>query len=418
MMRSLFAGVSGLRNHQIRMDVIGNNIANVNTIGFKGSRVLFRDVLYQTLAGASAPTGTRGGTNPMQVGLGVALAAIDTIHTAGSFQSTGVDTDMAVEGDGFFVVSDGLRQYYTRAGAFTVDDEGNLVAANGMRVLGWTADPRTGAINTQTAVAPIVIRRGAELAPSATTEAVFGGNIDASSPVGTTFTVPKAIYDSQGNVRQLEIVFTKTAVNTWSWVAHCYHDPATGTDDHVTAGSGTLVFYPDGRLDPDTDGAGPDTGSTGTGWTYDPATGRASATVTIVSNSGVNNWGVNDLSVRIDFTDLTQFAAETSATAVSQNGYTRGTLQAFQVDSRGVITGSFSNGRNQALAQVALALFTNPAGLTRAGNTLFEESNNSGEVQIGTAGNGGRGLIKPSNLEMSNVDLSQEFTEMIITQRG
>jgi flagellar hook protein FlgE len=192
----------------------------------------------------------------------------------------------------------------------------------------------------------------------------------------------------------MEIVFSKTGVNTWDWAAHCYTDPAGPTDDHDTAGSGTINFDVNGRVS---------LGGLGT--------------VTIPA-AGLTNWGVDDLSVDVDFSGLTQFNDTTTATMVSQNGYTQGSLQSFQVDAQGIITGSFSNGRNQALAQVAVAQFTNPAGLTRVGNTLFEESNNSGEVQIGSAGNGGRGLIKPSNLEMSNVDLSQEFTDMIITQRG
>ncbi|HEY8391169.1 MAG TPA: flagellar hook-basal body complex protein, partial [Capillibacterium sp.] len=140
MMRSMFAGVSGLRNHQTRMDVIGNNIANVNTVGYKTSRVTFADTLYQTLKGATAPQNNRGGINPQQVGLGVSLASIDVLHTPGNLQTTGVNTDLAIQGNGFFILSDGNQEYYTRAGNFSMDTSGRLVYSNGLQLQGWLAD--------------------------------------------------------------------------------------------------------------------------------------------------------------------------------------------------------------------------------------------------------------------------------------
>ncbi len=184
MLRSLFAGVSGLRSHQTRMDVIGNNIANVNTIGYKASRVTFQDTLYQTMRSASAAIGSRGGTNPMQVGLGVQVASIDVIHTPGSPQPTGVQTDLSIAGNGFFVLKDGNRQVYTRAGAFDFDEAGWLVAPNGMRVAGWNAD--NGVINTSSPIEEIRISIGETIPAEATTEVYLEGNLDAESD-GTTW---------------------------------------------------------------------------------------------------------------------------------------------------------------------------------------------------------------------------------------
>ncbi|MFY9311691.1 MAG: flagellar hook-basal body complex protein, partial [Tepidanaerobacteraceae bacterium] len=173
MMRSLFSGVTGLRNHQIKMDVIGNNIANVNTVGFKKSRVTFQDTLSQTMRGAAAPQGNRGGTNPMQVGLGMTIASIDTIHSSSSAESTGNMTDLAIEGEGYFILQgEGLERYFTRAGNFGFDTNGNLVnTANGLKVLGWqTSDFRVPDDKSPQDIGPIQIRKGMMDQPSDTTQ--------------------------------------------------------------------------------------------------------------------------------------------------------------------------------------------------------------------------------------------------------
>lgn len=183
MMRSMFAGVTGLRNHQIRMDAIGNNIANVNTVGYKASRVSFQDTLNQTLRGASAPNANRGGINALQVGLGMNLASIDVLHTQGNLQNTGKITDCAIQGDGFFILSDGQREYYTRAGNFNMERDGRLVnPSNGLIVRGWMANI-TGVINTNMPVTNIRIPVGQTIAPIATTQIEFGGNLAANTNV-------------------------------------------------------------------------------------------------------------------------------------------------------------------------------------------------------------------------------------------
>ncbi|MGE5507374.1 MAG: flagellar hook protein FlgE [Chitinophagales bacterium] len=395
MLRSLFSGVSGLRNHQIRLDVIGNNIANVNTIGFKESRCNFRDVLYQTVSGASSPQGGRGGINPKQVGLGVSVGSIDAVMTQGNIESTGRNTDLAIEGDGFFILGDdnGI-QYYTRAGAFSLDTEGNLInAGNGLKVVGWTPTGGAGALDPDNALPGFIqIKRGEEMPPSATTAVDYIGNLDSRASVGDTRTAQKTIYDSLGNTHELTITFTKTNDNEWSWTASTSDPSITVDDGSGVPATGSIYFTTGGAFS---------------------STNPATSTVHLTGIAGAD-----DISMTLDFTSLTQYGSAATANAGEQNGYSRGSLNEFSVDNSGVITGYYSNGRSRALAQVALAVFNNPEGLMRSGDTLFQASNNSGSAQVGTALSGGRGTIKPGSLEMSNVDLSQEFTNLIITQRG
>ena len=482
MMRSLFSGVSALKNHQIRMDVIGNNIANVNTIGFKSSQVTFRDILSQTLQAASSPQGGRGGVNPMQIGLGMALGAIETDHTQGSPEVTGRQTDMSIEGNGFFVLSDGSRRFYTRAGLFGVERDGSLISSiNGMKVMGWKATG--GIIDINRELEPLEIPMGKTINPIATTTVKFGGNLDSrlnglweldnsvitdtsdarydveiteedefgkwklaitsqmdptvsdsfelsyvagqleaqllTGPGTTTFNIiangeqtkigsvtieesgktdPVAtatlrppqitqtvdVFDSLGNTHSVNFIFTKTRVtddtSTWQWEAI----GAAGTD-----GEGTVTFDARGNM---------------------------------VSVSGdplqFHPEGANPVQIMPDLAAVVQNAAEGTLVFKSQDGYPQGTLIGYSVDESGTIIGEYSNGLTEALGQVATAVFSNPGGLLRAGDTTFVMSANSGEPEVGQPGRGANGKLTPGSLEMSNVDLSREFTDMIITQRG
>ncbi|HHU68867.1 MAG TPA: flagellar hook protein FlgE [Thermoanaerobacterales bacterium] len=387
MMRSMFAGVSGLRNHQIRMDVIGNNIANVNTIGFKKSRVTFQEMLNQTMRGASSPQSNRGGTNPQQVGLGVAIAGIDTIHTDGGPQPTGQMTDLAIEGDGFFIVRDGRSEYYTRAGNFNFDAEGNLVnPANGMKVMGWVGDVDRIAEN----LSSIIITKGQPMAAKSTTQIIYRNNLDADTPDGDTYKVPMKVFDSLGRSHTVNVEFKKedTTANKWSYSVINPLNPDDPTD---AISSGTLIFDSTGALDID--------GSTIDSFSFTPD-------------------GAAAVEITPDFSAVTQVAQETSIVAHSQDGYPAGSLRTITIDTMGTITGIFTNGINEELAQIALITFDNPGGLLKSGDNLYQNSNNSGEGRIGPPATGGRGIISPGSLEMSNVDLSEEFTQMIITQRG
>jgi len=381
MMRSLFAGVSGLKNHQTRMDVIGNNIANVNTVAFKASRVTFEDILSQTIEGARSPVaGGIGGVNPKQVGLGMKIGSIDTIFTPGSLQTTDNPTDLAIQGDGFFIVSDGTKVYYTRDGSFRMSADGSLVNSSGYRVRGWLAD-QNGNIDTTQALQNIVIPIGTQMQPRATGNIRFEGNLNANDPNGTTWTTSTQVYDSLGNTHSLTIVFTKDDTNSWSWVATL--------DGTQNGGTGTVTFNNQGLV----------------------ATGGTGALTFTVP-------GADNLNITADFSQLTQFGGSPTAYIDWQDGYEAGNLDMVSIDASGVITGIFTNGQSKALGQIALATFPNPGGLLKQGGNLYQISNNSGLPNIGPASSGGRGSIAVGALEMSNVDLAQEFTNMIVTQRG
>ncbi|HPT92182.1 MAG TPA: flagellar hook protein FlgE [Limnochordia bacterium] len=391
MMRSLFAGVSGLQNHQVRMDVIGNNIANVNTVGFKYSRATFKEALSQTLAAASAPQGNRGGVNAQQVGLGSRLGSIDVIHTQGGTQSSSSETDLAIEGNGFFILVDGDKRYYTRAGMFEFDGTGTLTSKlNGLPVLGYLPDATGNISSNTTQLMKIQITEDVRsITPQATTEVVLGGNISSALNDGESVVRIATVYDVNGDTHRVLITFTKTGLNNWSWTARLETD-----DPSESRGDGTIEFNDNGTIS---------AGHTGT------VTIPAGALPLVEST---------DLVFTLDFNGVRQFADETSVAVLRQDGLPKGELDGISIDRSGTLIGSYSNGLIKELGRIALARFENPPGLLKVGDTMFAESVNSGDAVIGMANTSGLGAIMSNSLEMSNVDLSNEFTEMIITQRG
>ena len=391
MLRSLFAAISGMRSQQTKLDVTANNIANVSTTGFKGSRVKFQDMLSQTIRSASAPMGGRSGINPSQVGLGMTIAGIDTIHTQGSLQATGRVTDLAIQGGGLFVVSDGVRNLFTRDGSFSLSLSNELVnASTGLKVVGWMAD-NNGQISTQSALQPISIPIGEKVMTKATDSVALTGNLSSGVAVGATsaHTTYVTAYDSKGAPHELKVNFTKTADNAWAWEVTPVDTSVGGPSVGAGTGSGDLSFTPSGALD-----------------TAD--TGPVTVTIT----------GAETVSFSLDFNSLSQVAGDTTALVKYQNGYPPGELLTFSIGKTGVITGTYSNGLVSDLGQIALAFFSNPEGLLKTAGNLFDVSSNSGEVRIGAAGTDGRGTIETGMLEMSNVDLATEFTEMISTSRA
>lgn len=432
MMRSMFSGVSGLRVHQSKMDVIGNNISNVNTVAFKSGRVTFEQVFSQTLQGASAPDpiSGRGGTNPMQIGLGVGIASVDTIMTNGSVQRTDNPTDLAIEGDGFFIVKGGSTDTFrfTRAGNFGIDKVGNLVTAGGLNVYGWQAYTReadgTYVFDTEAELEPINLymddtnNNKKIISAKATTNAVISGNLDASYPIPTEakdedgntvldadgnpvmkkvkFTSPMTVYDSLGNPYTINIDFWKEAVgasSTWEWEVV----PQEGLTYSTTESS--FDFNKQGKII-DNEATEP----------------KVKPTITITPPATV---GAEDIEVQLDFSKLTMFASDSSAKPANVDGYSSGSLINFSIGSDGIITGIYSNGQQQPLGLIGLASFENPAGLEKSGNNLYTPTTNSGDFKKAVkAGGEGVGMLNPGTLEMSNVDLSSEFTEMIVTQRG
>jgi len=393
MMRALFSGVSGLRNHQTRMDVVGNNIANVNTVGFKSSRVTFTEAFVQLLQGASRPPGNLGGINPIQIGTGVNMGSTDQLFTQGSLESTGQPLDLAIQGEAMFVLNNGQRQVYTRAGNFQLDANGKLISpSSGFIVQGINADP-LGNFSSTSSITDVQIRLGEKAPAQATSEIGFTGNLDASAAIGDTHTMGITVYDAAGTPHVLKIDYTNTGPGQWTWVASCPTAPVT------PAGNGTVTFNANGSLATFTYPGG------GAGLTLTPASGSA---FNIAINAGTIN-GIDGLA---------GFANPSNAVVNAQNGYQSGDLTNISVDPRGVITGFFTNGVSRSLAQIALVNFNNPSGLMRGGDNVYLDSPNSGLAVIGFAGGTSASSITPGALESSNVDISQEFTNMIIAQRG
>jgi flagellar hook protein FlgE len=445
MMRSLFSGVSGLQNHQTRMDVVGNNIANINTTGFKRGRVNFQDILYQQLKGASRPTEELGGVNPQEVGLGMSIASIDTIHNQGSLQSTGVGTDLAIQGTGFFVLKDGTKFLYTRAGDFGVDNAGTLVnPANGMRVQGWMAQDIEGTqiLDVSRDVEDLIIPVGSKDPARATTMIDFACNLDKRIPEipdnatalevrqGTWSTAIK-VYDSFGDEHTLQVEFTRVADTANSWNAAVVVDPESDVARNATIGFGdappaagdaanfTVNFSNGGTLLSAVDGAGNASGEVAgarviMNVAYDVPNTDLDADGNVIRQEFALNLGT----VGGFINSITQFAESSSSKAVSQDGYTMGYLDNFKIDGTGIINGVYSNGTNRIIGQIAMASFTNQNGLEKAGDTTFVVSTNSGTANIGPSGIASKGKILSGTLEMSNVDMAEQFTDMIVTQRG
>ncbi|MER3452818.1 MAG: flagellar hook protein [Acidimicrobiia bacterium] len=389
MMRSMFAGVSGLRSHQLMMDVVGNNIANVNTIGYKASRVIFQDTLSQIIRAGSDGGGggtnlieNIGGVNPQQVGLGVRIASTDAVFTQGGSQLTGRATDVAIQGEGFFVVNLAGEQLYTRAGAFGFDARGFLTDSSGAIVQGWMADS-SGSIVTSGPIGNIRLELDKVFPPVSTSQVTVGGNLSATAAAGEVSTTNIEVVDSLGTKHTLTFAFTNQSPGTWQLDV----TDANGN----SLGSQSFTFDSQGKLPP---------GSTlqVTGW--DPGNGAAPMDFTI------------------DFSGMTQFGQPSSPIAINQNGTVAGSLRSLAIADDGTVTGVFSNGKSLQLAKIALATFSNPAGLIKTGENHFRETGAAGSAVIGTPGSGGRGSLAAGTLEMSNVDLAQEFTNLIIAQRG
>jgi flagellar hook protein FlgE len=481
MLRSLFAGVSGLRNHQVRMDVIGNNIANVNTVAFKSGRVTFKEGFSQLLQGASRPPGDQGGINPIQVGLGMQIGSIDQLYTQGNIETTGQTTDLAIQGDSLFVVRKGNQSFYTRSGNFQMDADGRLVSpTNGFVVQGQVY--QNGQL--QDGIRDIQLPFGQKVTAQPTSEMRLGGNLNASAPqVPAGFSIDSpadraanpaawtessiSVFDSQGTKRDVKVQFWKTGANTWQWrldpksptvtapvtVAsnggvNSFTIPAPPANTAVTVARATTasgLVIDASQITPNGTG----------GYTVDPSVNLAAGDLLNVEYSvlptaggaGVNGGtltfdtqgnldptqsdnvrvqfavpGADMVDVAVDTgsgaNGLTQYATVSTAVLRDQNGFTAGQLQNFSIDRSGLITGFFTNGTTNPLGRIVLADFNNPSGLLRTGDNMYQESANSGSAVLGFALEGSQSAITSGALEMSNVDLAQEFTNMIVAQRG
>ncbi len=440
MMRSLYAGVSGLQNHQTRMDVIGNNIANVNTTGFKRGRVNFQDMISQQVSGAAKPTDELGGVNPKDVGLGMTIATIEQVFTQGNLQSTGVSTDVAVQGNGFFVVKNGEQSFYTRNGVFGLDKDGTLVnPANGLRVQGWMARDLNGEQIIQTSATPtdLVIPVGSKDPAKETNNVLFACNLNKNTPeilpgaaandvAKGTWTTEQKIYDSFGNEHLLSISFRRVVgdPNAWDATVNVDADNADFTQTRVGLGSTdgmTNTFRVEfdnfgalRRVTDSSDAVSNDSGEIILTTSYTVPEAELDEN----GNPLRHTFNVNLGTIGSFKNTITQSASKSTTKAYSQDGYTLGYLDNFKIDSSGIITGVYSNGTNRQIGQLALATFSNDRGLEKAGDNTYVETNNSGQANIGESGVAGKGKLLAGALEMSNVDLSEQMTDMIVTQRG
>lgn len=395
---AFYSGLSGLSTNANALNVIGNNLSNINTIGFKGSSTTFRDIFSTSLGGVS----TQGNGNPIQFGLGVQVNSVSQDFSQSSFQGTGNALDMAIQGNGFFTLqtSDG-RQVFTRAGNFTRNNAGFLVASDGSNVMGWNRDPVSGNVNTSAALSQIRIDAGTTASAFATQNIRMGVNLNASAIAGaaSTLTTPIQVYDSQGNTQTLIVTYTKTGTNTWDYAI-------TGPTGATITGAptGTLTFSASGALQSINGGGATAADNPALNITW----GNGSAPSTISFNLVNTDNSAN----------LTQFSAASSTSSSFQDGYGAGTLRDLTVDQNGVISGTFTNGQVIQLAQVAISTFNNVNGLVQTGNNHWGQSLASGSPTIGLANQGGRGGVLGSNLELSNVDVAGEFTKLILSQRG
>ncbi len=404
-MRAMYAGVSGLRTEGEALGVMGDNIANMNTVGFKAQRAVFEDVLGQSMSNGGVPGS----------GSGVRLGDVQQIFTQGSSQNTGVSTDIALSGDGFFVVQgnvDGVMgNYYTRAGQFSLDDGGYLVNPSGLRVQGYAANPDGSlAVTLSSVSAPT-----AALEPRGTAVISVAANLNSTDSVpampwsvadpGSTsnFSTTMTVYDSLGNSHPLNVYFNKTGENTWAWHALASGDELNPASPgaYVEVGSGALSFNSEGALD------------TNSSTTATVSFGGATAAQEIELNFGTplasGGTGVDG---------ITQFASPTGVSSQNQDGYASGDFSGIAIDGQGTVMGLYSNGESVPLAQLAVAKFRSNQGLTRAGQNLWAESRDSGAPAIGTPGTGGRGAISSGTLEGSNVDIAEEFVGLIQHQRA
>ena len=381
---SMFTGVSGLKGNSQALQVIGDNIANVNTVGFKSSDVVFGDILSTVLA---------NGSTTMQFGRGTSLNGVAQSFEQGALENTSNATDVAVDGSGFFIVNDGTGNFYTRGGQFRMNNAGELADPNGNILQGYAITS-----GTTSSTLTNVDLAGVQSAPTATTAFTLGANLDASATSGTTtFTSPITIYNSIGDEDVLSLTFTKGSGNSWGWNA-----TSSLLSSSASLASGTVSFDTSGAL------TSPTTDPTITLDYTTASAPAASQTITwdLVDSSGATNG------------DLTGYAAASNNNSVVQDGFSTGTLIGLSVDSDGIIAGLFNNGQTQQVYQIGLADFLSPEGLNRVGQNLFSVSAESGQPVLGAANTGGFGSILGSSLELSNVDLAQEFVTLIQTQQA
>jgi flagellar hook protein FlgE len=384
-MASFSIPLTGLEADSTALNTIANNLSNMNTTAYKDQTTTFASLFYQQL-------GQSGSGDPIEEGLGVQVDSTSTAFTPGTINNTGVSSDMAINGSGFFVAQNPSgQQFLTRAGNFTTNANGNLITSNGLEVMGYPAV--NGTINANGLPSAIIIPTNAAQPPKATQNMGIDMNLNATAVAGTSVPVPVTLYDSLGNTQQATVNFTAAGNGKWN-----YAITIPGATGNATA-TGTLQFN-------------------GSGVLTSPA-----GNISPVTFSGLSD-GANNLSFSFNLFDangnptITQTASPSAATATPQDGYAGGNYQSFSVDQNGVISATYSNGLTAPLAQLAIASVSNEQGLTPVGANDYQASLASGQASLGVAGTGSRGTIDGSSLEASNVNISTEFANLIVAQRA
>ncbi|MCP5048421.1 MAG: flagellar hook-basal body complex protein [bacterium] len=404
---SFYSGLSGLSAYAGALNIVGNNLANLNTTGFKSSEVSFEDLVTRTFGGVA----TNGAGNPLQVGLGTLTNSISGVFSQGSIQTTADSTNVALEGNGFFVVGDtATDRFYTRAGTFFFNDNGDLVNPGGKLVLGYTTFDANNNLVTSGDLAAINLPANSTSAPNESTFMQVFANLDVRTAAAGTYSASTTIFDSKGAPHTITIDFTHTGLNAATNDEWAYSVTIPGAD--LTAGvAGTPSVLAAGTLEFD-----------GTG-TLTLVDGAAIADVVVPITAYSNGANANAV-FSWDLVDangvplITGYPIPSATTSTNTDGFPPGTLTSVIIDSEGVLQGVYDNGRVEDVAQLAVALFNNPKGLLRDGRNLYSETNASGNAAIGAAATGGRGTVIGSSREASNVDMATEFTQMLVFERG
>lgn len=393
-MPSFATALSGLNANSQDLSVISNNLANLNTTAYKSGAASFQDLFYQQV-------GSSGNGNPLEIGSGTQVGSISTDFSQGNPESTGVPTDVAIQGEGFLVGMKDGQEVFTRAGDLSLTSDGLLVTSDGAQIQGFAA--ANGVISPSQTPGPLTISQGVINPPQATANAELTVNLDSGTAVGGSFSTPLTVYDSLGASHVLTFTFTKTAANAWDYSITIPAADVSGATSPVVIASGTgangLTF----------NGAGQLTSPTGS------IAGISIPNLADGANTLTFNWNLDDANGN---GLLTQVSAPSSTSGTNQDGFSSGSLTSYSIGSDGIIQGSFSNGQTQALGQILLATFANDQGLNRVGSNEFVSSLASGAPSVGVPGTGGRGTLSGGALEQSNVDISTEFANLILAQSG
>jgi flagellar hook protein FlgE len=396
-MPSFSIPLSGLDADQQALSVVANNLSNMNTVGYKDQQVNFQDLFYQSL-------GTNGSGDSLQVGAGCSVGSVTSDFTAGDIESTGVATDAAINGNGFFITQQNGQTEYTRAGNLQVNNTGYLTTQAGQNVMGY---PATNGVVSNAGLAPLQIGTGTVIPATATTNLQMSMNLNSDGGVGATYSSPMTVYDSLGTSHELTFNFTQTGANSWSYNATIPGADVGAGTALATVGSGTLTFDSNGNL-ATINGA---------------AVSASTPNITGINLTGLSD-GASPMSLSWTALDpsgnslITQTSSASATSASTQNGFASGSLNSYAIQTNGTIEGQFSNGQSLILGQIAMAQFGNENGLSLVGGNSFQSTVASGQAVVGTAGSGGLGTLTGGSLEQSNVDMATEFSNMIVDQRG